>query len=166
MDTLYIKKLNKYAEKDIVKELKENGRTEEEIRKATIENKKARLIILTSINPAIAKDILKLESVFSIMTYLKGEYGEDETDMLYWTNKIEKLKAKNIKEIPKILTKLDNIFENMNKSDFKLSDKEKIKYIYNTFPTGFKNKFEFKENEDSQSLIKRIKYNISMKCYA
>ncbi|ORX64330.1 hypothetical protein BCR32DRAFT_306879 [Anaeromyces robustus] len=137
MDTLYIKKLNKYAEKDIVKELKEN-----------------------------AKDILKLESVFSIMTYLKGEYGEDETDMLYWANKIEKLKAKNIKEIPKILTKLDNIFENMNKSDFKLSDKEKIKYIYNTFPTGFKNKFEFKENEDSQSLIKRIKYNISMKCYA
>ncbi|ORX63366.1 hypothetical protein BCR32DRAFT_251616 [Anaeromyces robustus] len=109
MDTLYIKKLNKYAEKDIVKELQENGRSEEEIRKATIENKKARLIILTSINPAIAKDILKLESVFSIMTYLKGEYGEDETDMLYWANKIEKLKAKNIKEIPKILTKLDNI---------------------------------------------------------
>ncbi|ORX84773.1 hypothetical protein BCR32DRAFT_291143 [Anaeromyces robustus] len=36
MDTLYIKKLNKYAEKDIVKELKENGRTEEEINKATV----------------------------------------------------------------------------------------------------------------------------------
>ena len=35
--------------------------------------------------------------------------------MLYWAKKIADLKAKTIKDIPKILTKLDNIFENMKK---------------------------------------------------
>jgi len=86
--------------------------------------------------------------------------------MLYWAKKIADLKAKTIKDIPKILTKLDNIFENMKKSKFPISDKEKSKYAYNTFPPGFRSKFEFNVNETYKQLCERIKYNITMKSYA
>jgi len=86
--------------------------------------------------------------------------------MLYWDKKIVDLKAKTIKDIPKILTKLDNIFENMKKSKFPISDKEKLKYAYNTFPPGFRSKFEFNVNKTYKQLCERIKYNITMKPYA
>jgi len=47
----------------------------------------------------------KLESSYSILKYLKGEYGEDDIDIFYWDKKIDELKAKSIKDIPKILIK-------------------------------------------------------------
>ncbi|ORY56522.1 hypothetical protein LY90DRAFT_506778 [Neocallimastix californiae] len=146
-DALYMNKLNIYIDKDVLKELEEKNSNSDELENAKIENKKARLFILNSIGSDIIKDVIKLESAYSLIKYLKGEYGESETYMLYWDKKIADLKAKTIKDIPKILTKLDNIFENMKKSKFPISDKEKSKYAYNTFPPGFRSKFEFNVNE-------------------
>jgi len=54
----------------------------------------------------------------------------------------------------------------MKKSKFPISDKEKLKYAYNTFPPGFRSKFEFNVNETYKQLCERIKYNITMKSYA
>lgn len=103
----------------------------------------------------------KLESSYSILKYLKGEYGEDDIDIFYWDKKIDELKTKSIKDIPKILIK-----QKMKKQKISLIDKEKLKYIYNTFSSGFKNIFEFKENETLTELCDRLRYNIYMKSYA
>ena len=106
-----------------------------------------------------------MESSYSKLKYFNGEYGEDNTNIIYQAKKIDELKAKSIKDIPKILVNLNNIFENMNKSKFTLTDKVKLKYIYNIFPPGFESKFEFKENKTSIELCYDLKYNISMKSY-
>ncbi|KAG4096185.1 hypothetical protein H8356DRAFT_1356950 [Neocallimastix lanati (nom. inval.)] len=48
----------------------------------------------------------KLESSYSILKYLKGEYGEDDIDIFYWDKKIDELKTKKNETLTELCDRL------------------------------------------------------------
>ena len=95
--------LEEYLTTDVVDIIqKDVTKTEEDINKAKKNNSKVRYIIKNTINSKIHEDILGMNTPLAIITYLKGEYGGDDTDMTQWLNKLKKEKSKE-EEIPTVL---------------------------------------------------------------
>jgi len=123
------------------------------------------LLILKNIDEKIVKEISRLTNSYRIMEKLKGKYGNNNADMEYWLKILKSLKPKNKNEVIKMLDQAKEIFVEMEEVDLGITNKEKLKYLYNILTDDYKNIVQFDLNSDADEYLDTLKRIISARSY-
>jgi len=70
------------------------------------------------------------------MERLKKKYGGNQEDIKYWIKKLNSLRAISDCEIPTILDYMFDTFKSMEENSLKISDNEKLKFMYFVMTKG------------------------------
>ncbi|ORX59057.1 hypothetical protein BCR36DRAFT_453294 [Piromyces finnis] len=106
-----------------------------------------------------------MESAFLMLKKIQRNYGGGENDITYWMMKSDSLKTSNEKEITNVLEEMTNIFDTLEKADCKLSNTEKLKYLYNALPGEYMKKYILKDSTKYEELNKEIREDIKNRAY-
>jgi len=121
-------------------------------------------MIIRNVHGNVFNDIEYAETA-SDMIRLKSSYYDQQADTAYWIKKLNSLKPQNKYELLKVLDKMSDIFHNMKKTDVKISNKEKIKYIYNILPHKYRDIVNLDESIAAEKYYTKLKMKINMKAY-
>ncbi|ORY57943.1 hypothetical protein LY90DRAFT_506343 [Neocallimastix californiae] len=94
--------LSEYLEKDIAKELDDQGKDKNIIKQAKSKNNQ------------IHEEIIGIIPAFLTIETLKTEYGKETEDMTQWIRKLKSIKANTMEKNPKVNRKIKKIFQNMD----------------------------------------------------
>ena len=73
------------------------------------------------------------------MEKLTSKFGDINNDIEYWLKKLRKLKANDRSQIMKMADSVNEIFGEMEDAGVNLTEREKLKYMFNILPNDFKN---------------------------
>jgi len=96
---------------------------------------------------------------------LKNSYCDQQADTAFWIKKLNSLKLNNKFELIKTLDKMFDIFNNMKKTNVKISNKERIIYIYNILPPKYTDIVNIDERTSAEDYNNNLKSKIGMKVY-
>jgi len=141
---------------------KSDKKVDEEINKC---NATVRDIIINSMEDNILKDYLNVKSAYAIMERLKKKYGGSQEDIKYWIKKLNSLRAKSENEIPTVLDDMFDIFKSMEENGLKISDNEKLKFMYSAMTKEFRRTLTITTESKPCRLKEEINNRITMKAY-
>jgi len=122
-------------------------------------------MIIRNVHENVFNDIEYAETASDMIRRLKSSYYDQQADTAYWIKKLNSLKPQNKYELLKVLDKMFDIFHNMKKTDVKISNKEKIKYIYNILPHKYRDIVNLDESITAEKYYTKLKMKINMKAY-
>ena len=96
---------------------------------------------------------------------LKEMFGDNNNDTEYWLKKLSNLKANDRSQIMKTANEVKKIFGEMEEANVIISEREKLKYIYNILPDDFKILIDVTLNTTANELYDYIKERISARSY-
>ena len=128
-------------------------------------NTTVREVLINAIEDEILRDYINIKSSYQLMQKLKKKYGGSETDIRYWIRKLNNLKAKNTEEIAFVLDEMFNIFETLSNNSQVISDREKIKFMYESMPKNFRNYLDIDEDTKPTDLYNKINKKLNMIAY-
>jgi len=158
--------LEKYLESDVYKDTKDKAKGDKEkLNEVKKNNATVREILINAIDDEILHDFINIKSPFQIMQKLRKKYGGGETDIRYWIRKLNNLKAKNTEEITYVLDEMFSIFETLEGKKQVISDREKLKFMYDSMPKNFRNYLDIDEDTKPQELYNKINKKLNMIAY-
>ncbi|ORX43519.1 hypothetical protein BCR36DRAFT_460401 [Piromyces finnis] len=157
-------KIINYLYTDGIKDIDTKNLKEGEDEKLA-QNGTAKSIIIHSISRKIHSEVVGMESAFLMLKKIQRNYGGGENDTTYWMMKLNSLKTSNEKEITNFLEEMSNIFNTLEKADCKLSNIEKLKYLYNALPGEYMKKYILKDSTKYEELNKEIQEDIKNRLY-
>eukprot|EP00833_Pecoramyces_ruminatium_P002538 jgi/Orpsp1_1/1176570/evm.model.c7180000058122.1 len=159
------RKLIDYIHEDKIKDIDiENTKSVNEI-KELMKNAEARIVILGSITREIHKEVIGIISVYRMVEKIKKKYGGDFTDMGYWVRTLNSLHTEKKVEIMETLNSMKEIFTSMNSKNLKISEDEKLKYVFNALPQDYISKFILTKDDTFDTVYGKIEDDISRKSY-
>jgi len=128
-------------------------------------NAEALLIIIRNLDDNILKEVNRLTKSYLVYTKLANKYGNGNDDTEYWLKKLKNIKAKDITQISKTVEDIRNIFQEMKDSEIEITERERLKYMYNALPTQFRNTLDITLNTKSEELYNMVINRINAKSY-
>jgi len=154
--------------KNKIKEFKNNNRNNNN-KKKIIEAEKIdgelKLMIIKNVHDNVFNEIEYSETASDMIRRLKNSYCDQQADTAFWIKELNSLKLNSKFELLKILDKMFDIFNNMKKTNVKISNKEKIKYIYNILPSKYRDLVNIDERTSAENYYNNLKSKIGMKAY-
>ena len=154
-----------FLNKDMIKELKNLKENKEKIIEAEKIDGELKLMIIRNVHEYVFNEIEYSETAFDMIRRLKNSYYDQQADTAFWIKELNSLKSNNKFELTKTLDKMFDIFNNMKKTNVKISNKEKIKYIYNTLPPKYRDIVNIDEKTSAEEYYNNLKSKIGMKAY-
>jgi len=154
--------IEKYLESEVYKDTKDKAKdNKEKLNEVKKNNATVRELLINAIDDEILHDFINIKSPFQIMWKLRKEYGGGETDI----RKLNNLKAKNTEEITYAFNEMFNIFETLEGKKKVISDREKLKFMYDLMPKNFRNYLDIDEDTKPQELYNKINKKLNMIAY-
>ena len=123
------------------------------------------LMISKNVDDSVLREISRLNNGFRIMERLKSKYGNSNADMEYWLKRLRSIKARDRNQIIEKLELMKETFDDMEEQHVEITDKEKLKYLYNVLPDDYKNIIQINLNSDPNVYINNLKSFIYAKSY-
>ena len=95
--------------------------------------------VANSIDDAILIKYINIKKPNELIKKLKKKYLGEDYDIKQWLSQLNSLKATKKQDVIQVLDDMWDIFEQMSNGEFKLSNKEKVKYMYNALPKEYQN---------------------------
>jgi len=157
--------VSEYAKENKIKDIDVDDLKKKEDLEHLMKNATARSLILHSITPEIHKKVAGILSAKDIMDKLKKYFGGDKNDTSYWISRLNSLSTSKEEKIMETLDQMRDIFKVMDSSQLRISDEEKIKYLYNALPEDYMGKFILEQNETFDSLYNKIDADLKKRSY-
>ncbi len=125
----------------------------------------ALLIILQNIDENIMTEVSRFSNCSQAFEKLKTMYGNANADMEFWIAKLKELKAKSRNQIIPVLDKVKQTFQEMNEAKVQITDKEKLKYMYNSIPHGTRKEISVTLETKPDDFYNSIKGRINALAY-
>jgi len=122
-----------YLSSDNLEEAKSSG-DEATYQKVQKENYRIRFMIVNSVTDKIHEDLVGIQSVYSLIGYLKADYDKGQKDLTKWIEKLMSIKAKRVEEIPRAIINIKRIYSSMSDAKATMQETEKIKYFIRALP--------------------------------
>jgi hypothetical protein len=122
-------------------------------------------MISKNVDDSVLREISRLNNGFRIMERLKSKYGNSNADMEYWLKRLRSIKARDRNQIIEKLELMKETFDDMEEQHVEITDKEKLKYLYNVLPDDYKNIIQINLNSDPNVYINNLKSFIYAKSY-
>ena len=125
-----------------------------QLRTAITNDALAKTIICNNVTNEAIKHIKGLRTAFEIIEKLKAIYkGNESADIHLLIEKLYTLKAKDISNCKDVLNQINEIFKKLEKNNTNLSNLEKLRIIYLSFPNELKYHLRPKGNENVDNFI-------------
>ena len=115
--------------KDKIKEFKNNNRNnnnKEKIIEAEKIDGELKLMIIKNVHENVFNEIEYSETDSDMIRRLKNSYYDQQADTAFWIKELNSLKLNSKFELIKTLDKMFDIFNNMKKTNLKISNKKKL----------------------------------------
>jgi len=123
------------------------------------------LLMIFNMETKISSEVNRTTSSFRMFEKLKEMFGDNNNDTEYWLKKLSNLKANDRSQIMKTANEVKKIFGEMEEANVIISEREKLKYIYNILPDDFKILIDVTLNTTANELYDYIKERISARSY-
>ena len=135
------------------------------IESAKRENAQVLLMLIRNVKENILKEVSRLTQSCQVYSKLASKYGSGNADTEYWLKEIQKLKAKNLSQISKTIESMLETFTEMDGSNVVLSDREKIKFMFNALPESFRENLDVNLKGKVSEFYDMVKRKVSTKSY-
>jgi len=125
----------------------------------------ALMIIFQNVSSTIMNEISRYSTCSKAYKKLKETYGNANTDMENWITTLKSLKAKNRGQIIGVLDKVKEIFTEMEEAKQEITNKEKLRYMFGTMPTGIRKQFNVTLEIKPDEFYKTVKERINALAY-
>ena len=144
-----------------------NGtKIQQDLEAAKVKDSIARAFILTSITKEVKRKIRNAKTAYSIMTKIKEYYDKSKSnDVNHYIRKLNSLKSKNIDDSLEVISEITDIFEILDKKNYRLGTLEKEKYIYFAIPTEIRLRLPIKHDMDIDDFVSNAKEQINVLQY-
>jgi len=118
------------------------------------------LLMIFNIETKISSEVNRATSSFRMFEKLKEMYGNNNNDTEYWLRKLRKLKTNDWSQIMKTANEVKKNFGEMQEANVIITEREKLKYMYNIIPDDFKILIDVTLNTTTDELYDYIKERI------
>jgi len=122
---------------------------------AKVEEKDSQLMLMViqNIEDKILREVSRMKKTFTIMEKLTSKFGNMNNDTEYWLKKLRKLKANDLNQVMKMADSVNEIFGEMEDAGVNLTEREKLKYMFNILPNDFKKHYRCNLRNYRQTII-------------
>jgi len=122
---------------------------------AKVEEKDSQLMLMViqNIEDKILREVSRMKKTFTIMEKLTSKFDNMNNDTEYWLKKLRKLKANDLNQVMKMADSVNEIFGEMEDAGVNLTEREKLKYMFNILPNDFKKHYRCNLRNYRQTII-------------